>query len=63
MQDCVAKGRNLRGPMHPGHKLSETKVRAIRVDGRSSQAIANDYGVSASLIDKVRRRRGWNHVI
>lgn len=43
-------------------KLTEADVRAIRADGRSARAIANEYGVSSSLINRVISRRVWAHV-
>lgn len=43
----------------PNVKLDEQKARAICNDERSCLAISIDYGVSKSLISKVKRGQGW----
>lgn len=43
-------------------KLTEYKVLKIRDDKRSQQEIANDYGVSQTLISQIKSRKIWSHV-
>lgn len=51
-----------RGSSHGNVKLSDDAVVAIRNDGRSQKRIAEDYGVSQSLISMVKRRQIWTHI-
>jgi len=51
-----------RGEAHGMAKLTETQVRAIRNDNRSQRVIGRDYGVDASLIGLIKRRKCWTHV-
>lgn len=43
-------------------KLDVEKVKAIHEDSRSCSKIAKDYGVSKSLIAKVKRGNAWADV-
>lgn len=45
-----------------GGKLTESWVRAIRADTRINRLIAEDYGVSKSMIAMIKRREAWAHV-
>jgi hypothetical protein len=45
-----------------GGKLTENWVRAIRADARTNRLIADDYGVSKSMIAMIKRREAWAHV-
>ena len=45
-----------------GGKLKEDWVRAIRADTRANRLIAEDYGVSKSMIAMIKRREAWAHV-
>jgi hypothetical protein len=70
MADSKAKGRNSTigigphiGEAHPGAKLTEADVRAIRA--RSSErhsAIARDFAVSRPTITAIMTGRNWAHV-
>ncbi|OCT12613.1 hypothetical protein A8709_32910 [Paenibacillus pectinilyticus] len=62
--DMTRKGRQAKGAKNGGGvKLNENKVRSIRMDARTLQAIADDYQVSKKLILLVKKRRIWRHVI
>lgn len=50
------------GSAHPVSKLTESDIPKIRSDQRPSRVIAEDYGVSRDLIDKVKARKAWRHV-
>lgn len=52
----------LRGSRHGNAKLNEAAVVAIRKDTRFATEIAEDYGVSPSLIGKIKKREFWKHV-
>jgi hypothetical protein len=61
--DCVAKGRHVKGRgVYWKAKLSEDDVRAIRADARNSYQVADHYGVSAVLIQQIRKRHVWKHI-
>lgn len=59
MRDASKKGRTVRGTRHGSAKLTEDQVRAIRVDPRPQQAIANEYGISQMSVSFIRRRVNW----
>lgn len=60
--DMLAKERESRGEDHPGAKLSEDDVRAIRKDPRSLNDLAAVYGVDMKQIHRIKRRENWKHV-
>lgn len=51
-----------RGTSHGNAKLTDAIVMAIRADQRSQRAIAEELGVSQSLISMVRTRQIWAHI-
>ncbi len=51
-----------RGEQYWSAKLTESMVREIRADSRSSYALAKVYGVGAETIQKARLRKTWAHV-
>ena len=57
MPSCVS-----RGSKHGNAKLNEKRVAAIRKDERRNTEIAKDYGVTASMIGKIKKRTFWAHV-
>lgn len=61
--DMVAKGRSGHpvGILHGRAKLSEHDVRAIRQSKANGPTLAQQYGVSISLIAMIRRRAIWRH--
>lgn len=62
--DCVEKGRHVKGRgVYWKAKLSEDDVRAIRADTRTSYQVADQYHVSAVLIQQIRKRNVWKHLI
>ena len=64
MADMVAKGRSNapRGAESGNAKLTESAVLAIRADRRAQKLIAEDYGVSKSLIWAIKSRQAWRHL-
>ena len=62
--DRNSKGRNAfqRGEQGPAAKLTEDKVRLIRYDIRSQEAIASDYGVHQGTISRIKLGKSWSHV-
>ncbi len=53
---------NNRGERHGAAKLTEDRVRQIRMDRRRYRQIAADHGISASVVCLVKARRAWGHV-
>ena len=61
-RDQKGRHRALRGQSNGFAKLTESQVRRIKKDNRTSIAVAADYGVSHSLIRRIRSGEVWNHV-
>ncbi len=57
--DMRAKGRHCTGEDHHAGKLTWAKVKAIRADPRSGVEVADDYGISPSMVSQVRLRKQW----
>lgn len=54
-----------RGSNHTASRLTEGQVLTIRqlyADGHSMTSMARTYGVSATTIDKIVKRKRWKHV-
>lgn len=54
-----------RGSNHPNAKLSEEMVRAMRArmeSGATGASLAREYGLSAAVVSKIKRRQAWQHV-
>ncbi len=67
MQDCVAKGRIARsiGESNPAAKLTYSQVHGIKVRalaGEPVRYIAEEFGVSQSLVRQIRSGKKWGHV-
>jgi len=43
-------------------KLTESQVAAIYFDARTRSVIAKEYGVSTTMITKIKRGQSWKHV-
>src|SRR3546814_19604698 len=61
--DKYGDGTILRGARHPRAKLTPDGVRHIRSSGRSSRVMAEEFGVSLSVIKAVRSGQSWKSVI
>ena len=64
--DCVAKGRSLKGERHPMRKLTESDVLKIR-DLRSSSRLsfgrlAEQFGISRTTAHRVCAKIIWGHI-
>lgn len=54
-----------KGSRNPSSKLDESDVRLIKIritNGEQLSSIANDYGVSRTLIGHIKRGKLWSHV-
>ena len=60
--DMVTKRRHIHGERHPFALLSEEKVRAIRTTDKTPVEVAQEFGVTAKQIRKIRRVDAWRHV-
>jgi len=66
MRDAAAKGRiGVAGSGNASAKLTEIDVVCIRrLEGAvSGRALARNFGVSATIISNIHRRRIWKHVV
>lgn len=55
LQDCKAKGRNARGSRHGLSKLTDDQVAYIHASPKSQQKVADELGVSRSLVGLIRQ--------
>lgn len=67
-RDMMAKGRMKpppirRGAAHHLTKFDETVVRDIIADKRSARLVADELGVSAKTIHRIRQRKSWRHAL
>ena len=65
MRDMWAKGRGKgspKGSKAHAAKLSESDVLAIRSSDERQFLLAKQYGVDATTIRAIRRRRTWTHI-
>lgn len=60
--DRIAHGRNIAGSKSPNARLSDDQVADIRQRRESIAEQAEKYGVSISLIRKVRSNQAWRHL-
>ncbi len=63
--DMVAKRRHRFGELHNKAKLTDidiSRIRELRANGLSQQAIANQYGVSQTTISRILLGKGWTHI-
>lgn len=62
LRDMRRKDRHTRGERTPWAKLTDEQVRAILCMSGSHNSIARQFGVSASIIARIRKRQIWRHV-
>lgn len=60
--DKISHGTHLCGEKHGNAKLTCDAVLSIRKDTRLLREIADDYGISKSLVSQVRNRQIWTHI-
>jgi len=53
---------SVRGSKNGRSKLTETDVVAIFWDSRSRAVIAKEYGISTTLVTKIKRGQSWKHI-
>ena len=51
-----------KGNLNYNAKLTEENVRAIRLDKRKHQEIADDYKISYDYVSKIKRKIKWPHL-
>lgn len=59
----LRKAHPVRGEKNYQAKLTESQVRDIRTSSLSQSKLAKQYSVSNSVIQKVKERKSWKHVI
>jgi hypothetical protein len=62
VRDCVSKGRHATGAGMGTSKLTDEQVLAIRGDTRIHRVIAEEYGISRSLVGLIHNRKAWKHL-
>jgi len=61
-RDQKGRQRTTHGTEHPLAKLNDDDVRFIRASPLGQRKLAAQYGVSQSLIHRIRARLSWAHV-
>jgi len=59
----VDQKARIQGSSNHSSKLTEEKVKSILGDTRMQKDIAKDYGVSEATISKIKRGKGWGHLV
>lgn len=59
MRDMVEKGRSARGTSIRTNVLEPSQVLAIYEDGRRQKDIASQYGISQSLVSRIKSGKDW----
>lgn len=64
MSDMSDKGRrvNPKGEANGGAKITARDVAAIRSDDRGHREIAVEYGISRSMVGRIKRLEKWAHL-
>ena len=62
VHDMIAKGKQPIGEKHVGHKLTDKQIQEIISSPLSSLKLSSEYGVSSSLIRRIRRGERWRHI-
>ena len=57
-----AEGRGANGSRHHMAKLTEAQATAILHSDASNATLAQEYGVSQSLVKQIRARKIWKHI-
>lgn len=60
--DRIKHGTSNRGERCAAAKLTEAQVRAILVDTRLQQVIADEYGVRQNTISRIKSGKRWRHI-
>ena len=61
-EDKLAHGSLLRGEKISNSKLNESDIKSIRSDFRSQKLIAAEFGISQSLVSRIKTRTVWRHI-
>lgn len=61
VKDKVSRGRQTSGSRNGMSKLTEEQVGRIIVDSRTQLQIATEYGISQSMVSKIKLRRSWKN--
>lgn len=61
--DRIGDGTHMIGEKHPGAKLTEADVRAIRASSARTADLARQYGVTRSCLHAARTGISWRHLV
>ncbi len=62
LRDMAEKGRAAKGSGNGQAKLTEEQVLEIRASSEAQRVLAARYGVSQTLVSKIRLRKFWKHL-
>ena len=64
MADLRAKGRayGAQGEANYGAKITEEQALTIMQDGRTCPVIAEEFGISRTMVDNIRNGKSWSHL-
>ena len=60
--DRRGDGTAMLGEEHPGARMNDTTVRAVRASSERTSDLARRYGVSVGCISAIRKRVTWRHI-
>lgn len=60
--DMVAHGNSTRGEKQWASKLTEEQAKAIRLDSRTNEQIAADYGIRGTAVSRIKSGLRWPHL-
>lgn len=63
MRDMTNKGRSAHGEKNGQAKLTEQDVIAIWKDSRTHCEIGQHYGVTQSMITRIKNKKNWKHIL
>lgn len=61
-EDMVLRGRSARGERQGRSKLVSQQVRSIRSSNLDRRTIAEIFGISRSMVDRIKARTTWKHI-
>ena len=62
IMDIVSRSRGIVGSLNGQAKLTEGDIIAIRESEKSGPELAKEFGISKSLVSRVRLRKCWRHI-
>jgi hypothetical protein len=62
VEDKMSRGRQTLGSVNGMSRLTENQVLSIRFDSRIQSIIAKDFGITQSMVSKIKLKTSWKHL-